>query len=96
MYETIKIQDVEKKNELDAGIEEILNNIQSFVENGWTSIKSNQFSRMAIIPLSCAIRDSLTELEDLVLKHPDATSDPDLREKIKWLRSVSVKKATES
>ena len=89
-------EDTKKKNELDPKIDDILNRIKALLETGWSSIKENQFSRMAIIPLSCAIRDRLSELEDLVLEHQDAANDPELREKIKWLRSVSAKKANES
>jgi hypothetical protein len=100
MYKTIneasqeikKLKDVKKQNELDAEIDDILNRIKTLVETGWTSIKKNQFSRMAIIPLSYAVRDRLSELEGLILEHQDVEGDPDLREKIRWLRSLSGKK----
>ena len=94
--ETKKTKDVKKQNDLDLEIEEILARIKALAETGWASIKSNQFSRMAIIPLCCAIRDRLAEVEDLVLENQDISSDPELREKIKWLRSVSPRKANAS
>jgi len=99
MYKTVKeAQKVKggKQSDLDAGIDDILNRIKTFTEDGWNLIQANQFSRMAILPLSRAIRESLAELEDLVLDHREATSDPDLREKMKWLRTAPLKKANES
>jgi hypothetical protein len=62
MYETI-IHDLKKQKELDAGIDDIINRIKTFSEAGWTLIKLNRLNRLAIIPLSCAIRDRLAELE---------------------------------
>jgi hypothetical protein len=98
MYETIKeAPDFKKEDAVDLEIEEILNRIKTLAETGWASIKANRFSRMAIIPISCAIRENLAELEDFVLEHQEGSTDPDLREKIGWLRSVSAqKKANDS